>query len=91
MDDAVAFAYFTQPVCNVNVARNSNKKILFFRTFSSLMGPTNDDIDKLITAFHGETYGITLAQRISIPVVIIMHIKALCFELYDRNNLYALL
>ena len=50
------------------------------------MGTTHDDIDKFITAVHGANSVRALDQKIFIPVGIIMHVKVLCFELYDRNK-----
>ena len=61
-----------------------------FPTFSFIVGTTDYGIDKFITAVHGENYGRSLSQRISIPVGVIMHLNALRFELDDRNNYDAL-
>ena len=79
MDDAVSFAHFIQNVCNVTVAHASNKIISFFPMFRSLMRTTDYDIDKLITNVHVANSVRALAQRIYIPVGVIMHLKALHF------------
>ena len=54
------------------------------------MGRTGDDIDKFVTTVHGKNYVRALSKRNSIPVGVIMHLKALHFRLYDRNKCYAL-
>ena len=90
MGDAVTSANFIQHVYNVKVSRASNKIISFFPTFSSLVGTTYYDIDAFITAVNGAKSGRALAQIISIPVGVIMHLNALHFELDDRNNCDAL-
>ena len=59
-------------------------------TFISLAGIIDDDIDKFTTAVHGTNSGRTIAQSIYIPVVVIMHLKALRFELDDRNKFNSL-
>ena len=88
MNDAVSFAHFIQYFFNVNVARVSNKILLFLPTFSSLLGTANDDIDTFITAVRGANSGCN--PRISIPVGVLMHLKVLCFEFYYRKRLDAL-
>ena len=50
------------------------------------MRTTDDDIDKFIAAVHGANSGRAFFQRISIPVGVIMHLKALRFELDGRNK-----
>ena len=90
MGDAVTSANFIQHVYNVKVSRASNKIISFFPTFSSLVGTTYYDIDAFITAVNGAKSGRALAQIISIPVGVIMHMKVLRFELYDKNKCDAL-
>ena len=55
------------------------------------MGDTDDDIYKFITAAHGAKSGRALAKRIFIPLGVIMHLKALRFELDDTNKFSALL
>ena len=57
-----------------------------FANITSLVVTTDDDIDKFIATVHGENSGRALAQMISIPVGVIMHLKALCFELKNRNK-----
>ena len=86
MEGAVDFAHYIQYVCNVTVPRASNKVLLFLPTFSSLMGTTDDNIDKFITPVHCDNSGRVLYQRISIPVGVIIHLKAQRFELDDRNK-----
>ena len=71
---------------NVNVACASNEMLLFFPMLSSIMGTTDDDVDKLTTAVNGKNSVRHISQRISIPVGVIIQLKALCFELYDRNK-----
>ena len=85
MDDAVAFAHFIWHILNVSVACASNKIISFLPTFTSLVVTTDDDINKFIATVHGENSGRALSQRIYIPVGVIMHLKALHFELDDRK------
>ena len=46
----------------------------------------DDDVDTFVTTDHGEKYGWALAQRISIPVGVLMHLKVLHFKLDDRNK-----
>ena len=50
------------------------------------METTYDDIDKFITTVYGTNSVRALARSISIPLGVIMHLKALCFELDDRNR-----
>ena len=54
--------------------------------FSSIMGTTYDNINKFVTSVHGANSGRALAQSISIPVGVIMHLNVLRFELDDRNK-----
>ena len=90
MDDPVAFAGFIQHVCGVTDERARREILSFLPTFHSLMSTTDDEIDKFVTAVHGANTGRANAQRISIPVAVIMHMKALRFELDDRNKCNAL-
>ena len=46
----------------------------------------DDEIDKFVTAIYGANYGRALAQRISIPVGVVMHLKELCFKFDYRNK-----
>ena len=50
------------------------------------MVTTDDDIDTFITTDRDKKYGWALAQRISIPVGVLMHLKVLHFKLDDRNK-----
>ena len=86
MDYVVAFAHFIQHIFKENVARAGSKILLFFPMFSYLMVTIDDDIDKFIAAVHGTNFGPALAQSISIPVGLIIHLKTLRFELDDRNK-----
>ena len=45
------------------------------------MGTTDDDIDKFTTVFHDPNFEKVIAQRIFIPVCIIIHLNA-----DDRNK-----
>ena len=86
MDYVVAFVHFIQHILNVNIDCANNKIISFFTTFSSLMGTTDDDIDKFVTTVHGVKSGRDIPHRIFIPVDVIMHLKNLHSELDDRNK-----
>ena len=77
---AVSFEKCIQHVCNVNFSRDSNKILSFFPAFSFLMGTTYDEIDKFITAVHGTNSVRDLDQSIYIPVGVITHLNAPCFE-----------
>ena len=50
------------------------------------MGEADYDIDKFITSIHGLYSGRKIVQRISVAVVVIMHLKVIYFELDDRNK-----
>ena len=69
---------------------DSNKILSFLPKFSSLIGTTDDEIDKFITYVHGKKSGRALAQRITITSSVNMNLKVLRFELDDRNKCNAL-
>ena len=79
MYDAVAFDYFVYQIFNVKVFRDSNDIISLLPTFSSIVGTTDYYIDKFVTAVDGANFGRALAQRNSIPVGVLILIKAVFF------------
>ena len=54
------------------------------------MESTYDDSDKFVTAVHVANSEKALSHWISFPVGVIMHMKVLRFELYDKNKCDAL-
>ena len=90
MDDPVLFANFLQNVAGLTVARSRNEVLGFVDTFRSLLSTSEDELDSFVKNTHSSNTARNNNQRILIPTRTVIALKALIFELKDRERCDAL-
>ena len=85
MNDPVLFATFVQNVLGVGTARVRNEITNFVNTFGSLLSISDSEIDEFVKSTHNSNSGRANNARILISSNVPTALKALSFELRDRN------
>ena len=85
MDDPAVFAAFVTNMLRVGVARVQNEIINFTDTFSDLLSNSEKDIDDFVTITHGSNSARANNAKILIPSATVTALKAILFELKDRQ------
>ena len=86
MDDANEFTTFLTNIGGLNVARARNEVITFVNTFEALLSTSEAEIDNFVKNTHASNSARAAAQRILIPTAAVITLKALRFELCDREK-----
>ena len=86
MDDSDEFRAFLSNLCGLTVIRERNETITFLNTFDALISTSEEEIDNFVKNTHSSNSARAATQRILIPSAAIVTLKALRFELIDREN-----
>ena len=86
MDDAAIFTAFLTNVAGVTTPRARNELLTFVNTFSMLLASTEKEIDSFVKATHASNSARAANGRILIPTGAIIALKAVMFELKDRER-----
>ena len=86
MDDSDEFRAFLSNLCGLTVIRERNETITFLNTFDALISTSEKEIDNFVRHTHSSNSARAATQRILIPSAAIVTLKALRFELIDREN-----
>ena len=90
MNDANEFTAFLTNLCGLTVLRARTEVITFIDTFDALLSTSEDEIDNFVKNTHAANSARAAAQRILIPSAAVITLKALRFELIDREKCGAL-
>ena len=90
MDDAVIFAAFLEKVCGLAVSRARTEVLTLVDTFRALLTTTDDEIDAFVKSTHSSNSARAAQARILIPSGAVLALKAVLFELKDREKCNAL-
>ena len=90
MDNQQAFQHFIQTTLNVNVVRVRDTIYDFVDTFGALLSVTDNDIDSFVKDTHSSNSGRAAAAKVLIPAKVSIALKAVLFELKDRELCAAL-
>ena len=90
MDDANCFQNFLINVLQMNVPRHRNTLLQFVSTFNQLLATTDDEIDTFVSTMHSANSGRANNSTILIPPNVTIGLKAILFELQDREMCGAL-
>ena len=86
MNDANKFTAFLTNLCGLTVIRARNETITFIDTFDALLSTSEEEINNFVKNSHASNSGRAAAQRICIPSAAVIVLKALRFELVDREK-----
>ena len=86
MNDEIEFTTFLTDIAGINVARARNEVITFVDTFEALLSTSEAEIDHFVKNTHASNSARATAQRILIPTAAVITLKALRFELGDREK-----
>ena len=86
MDDPIIFTAFLQRLCGLTVARNRNEMVSFIDTFTALLSTSDTELDDFVKNTHATNSARAAAQKILIPTSTVVTLKAIRFELHDRNR-----
>ena len=90
MDDQAVYTAFLTNVAGVTAARARTELLGFANTFRTLMSCTEDELDNFVKDTHSSNSARNANARILIPTRSVIVIKALLFELKDRDRCDAL-
>lgn len=90
MNDQNCFTQFLTNVLGMNTARHRNALRQFVSTFAQLMTTTEDEIDTFVSTMHSANSGRANNSTILIPPNVTIGLKAILFELQDREMCGAL-
>lgn len=90
MDNPVLFQNFITNVAGVTVARARNELLQFADTFMALLLNTEKELDSFMKNTHASNSACANNQQILIPTGAVMALKAVLFELKDRDLCNAL-
>ena len=85
MDDTALFQTFLQTVAGVTVARARNEIIQFVPNFRALLGSSEKEIDSFVKTTHSANSARNGNVKILIPTSTVLAMKAVLFELKDRE------
>ena len=86
MDDPALFTAFLTNVAGITNARSRNEMQSFTATFRMLLSSSENEIDSFVKNTHAANSARANNQRILIPTGAVLALKALLFELKDREN-----
>ena len=86
MDDPALFEQFLTNLCGVTLPRVLNEVTGFIPSFRALLSSSNEDVQNFVTTTHASNSGRASNAKIVIPSGAILNLKALRFELSDRNR-----
>ena len=90
MDDNNLFEAFLANVAGVTVDRARNEILQFIPTFTALLGTSEREIDNFVKSTHSSNSARAANSRILIPTTAVITLKAILFELKDRQMCDAL-
>ena len=90
MDDNNLFEAFLANVAGVTVDRARNEILQFITTFTALLGTSEKEIDNFVKSTHSSNSARAANSRILIPTTAVITLKAILFELKDRQMCDAL-
>ena len=85
MDDNILFQTFITNVARVTVPRARNEILQFLPNFRSLLGTSEKEIDNFVKSTHSSNSARANNARILIPTTATLALKAVLFELKDRQ------
>ena len=87
MNDTNKFTAFLTNLCGLTVIRARNETNTFIDTFDALLLSTSEEeINNFVKNTHASNSARAAAQRILIPSAAVIVLKALRFELVDREK-----
>ena len=86
MNDPAQFTAFLTNLCGLTIDRARNEVTTFLNTFEDLLSTSEEEIDNFVKNTHAANSARAAAQRILIPTASIVTLKALRFELIDREK-----
>ena len=86
MNDTKVFTTFLNDIAGLDVARSRNEVTDFVHTFEALLSTTKAEINDFVKNAHVSYTSRAVTQKILIPIAAIITIKALHFELSDREK-----
>ena len=90
MDDQALYTNFLTNVAGVTVARAQNELLSFANTFRVLSSTSDKEIDTFVKNTHDLNSTRANNAKILIPTQAVMALKAILFELKDRDMCDAL-
>ena len=90
MNNQVVFQDFIQTTLNITTARVRTTIYDFVNTFQALLSVTESDIDSFVKDTHSSNVGRAAAAKVIIPAKVTIALKAVLFELKDRELCAAL-
>ena len=90
MDDPVVYTNFLTNVAGVTVARARNELLTFANTFRTLLSSNEKELDRFVKDTHASNSARNNNARILIPTQSVIALKAILFELKDRDRCDAL-
>lgn len=90
MNDQALFATFLQDHCGLENQAARGEIISFIVSFQALLGTTDEELDTFVKSTHDTNSARHHTQRILIPPGAVIKLKALLFELKDRERCGAL-
>ena len=85
MDNQAAFNNCVTNTLQVNVPRNRLAITTFVSTFNQLLSTTEDELDSFVTSIHSSNSGRANNARLVILPNAVIRLKAILFELKDRE------
>ena len=86
MNDPAQFTAFLTNLCGLTVARARNETIAFLDTFEALLSTSEEEIDNFVKNTHAANSARATANKILIPTAAAITLKAVRFELIDREK-----
>ena len=90
MTDQPVFDAFLTNICGLTVPRAKTEMLSFVDTFSALLTTTDLEIDNFVKNTHAANSARAAAAKILIPTAAMLALKAVLFELKDRQKCGAL-
>ena len=90
MDDPVIFETFLRTECGLTVARARNEMVTFVDSFTAVLSTSDNEIDSFVKNIHSSNSARNAVARILIPPSTVIALKAIRFELQDRQRCGAL-
>ena len=90
MNDNQVFEGFLQNICGLGVPRARTEVLGLADTFAALLSTTDDEIDAFVKSTHSANSARNNNSKILIPVATVLSLKAILFELKDREKCNAL-
>ena len=90
MDDEPTYLNFITNTCVVAVPRLRNELLSYANAFSSLLATTEKEFDTFVKTTHASNSARPANAKILIPNAAIIAVKAVLFELKDREHCNAL-